>query len=80
MKKLICITLLCASVFAFGGCNKEVFDTTYKYNYAIIQLPNGEVVEGEVESWKDYEGEQLQVKIDGVIYLTSSYNCVLIKR
>ena len=62
------------------GCNKQIVDLTYTYNYAIIQLPNGEVVEGKIQSWNDYEGEQLQIKIDGVIYLCSSYNCVLMNK
>lgn len=62
------------------GCNKQIIDTTYTYNYAIIQLPNGDVVEGKIQSWNDYEGEQLQVKIDGVVYLCSSYNCVLMNK
>lgn len=82
MKKKI-ITLLLAAVFAIGtltGCgNKDIWDTVYTFDYAIIQLPNGEVVEGEVESWKDYDdGEQLQIKIDGTTYLTSSLNCTLV--
>lgn len=62
------------------GCNKQIVDLTYTYNYAIIQLPNGEIVEGKIQSWCDYEGEQLQVKIDDVIYLCSSYNCVLMNK
>ena len=87
MKKKI-IAILCAAVMAFGltGCgnkevfDKEVFDLQYSFNYAIIQLPNGEIVEGKVDSWKDYEGEQIQIKIDGVVYLTSSYNCTLMDK
>lgn len=63
----------------FTSCNYQVVDLTYEYNYAYIQLQNGEVVEGHVSSWKDYEGEQLQVTIDGVTYLTSSYNCTLVR-
>ena len=81
MKKKI-IAILCAAVMAFGltGCNKQVFDIQHSFNYAIIQLPNGEIVEGKVDSWKDYEGEQIQIKIDGVVYLTSSYNCTLMDK
>lgn len=62
-----------------GGFNYQLFDTTYTYDKAIIKLPDGEVVKGKVESWKDYEdGDQLQIKIDGKTYLVHSTNCVLI--
>ena len=77
MKKIAALALLIGVTLT--GCNKQIVDLNYKFNRAIIYLPNGEVIEGRVESWKDYEGEQLQVKIDGVVYLISSYNCVLIK-
>ena len=82
MKKKI-IAILCVTVMTFGltGCgNKKVFDLQYSFNYAIIQLPNGEIIEGKVDSWKDYEGKQLQIEIDGIVYLTSSYNCTLIDK
>lgn len=69
---LLCITLC--------GCNRTVLDTTYKYDYAIIALPNGETVEGPVESWKDFvDGDQLQITINGATYLTSTTRAVLIK-
>ena len=81
MKKIfatLMITLL--MVITLSGCNKQVFDTTYKFDKAIISLPNGEVVEGKVEGWTDYEdGDQIQVKIDGVTYLVHSSDIVLIK-
>ena len=35
-------------------------------------------LEGEVQSWCDYEDDQLQVKIDGKQYLVHSSNVVLI--
>ena len=51
------------------------------YNYAIIKLQNGDVVEGPIDKWRDFEdGEQLEVTIEGVVYLTSSFNCTLIER
>lgn len=71
------IIILIAISIGLTGCNYDMVDTVWNYNYAIVQLQNGEVVEGEVEQWRDYEGEQIQVKIDGVIYLTNSYNCTL---
>ena len=81
MKKVLCIILLVVLAFVlFSGCNKQLVDLNYKFDYAIIKLPNGEIVEGAVQSWKDYEGEQLQVKIDGTTYLVSSINCALLSR
>ena len=83
MKKIVAILLLTVigmSVALFNvGCNKQVVDLTYSYEYAIISLPNGEVVEGKVSSWTDFEdGDQIQVKIDGKTYLVHSSNIVLI--
>lgn len=82
MKKRIAVisTIMILAMSSLTGCNYQFIDTNYSYDYAIIQLQNGTVVEGEVESWRDYEGEQLQVKINGVTYLTSSYNCTLIDK
>ena len=82
MKKIIAallaaLTLAVALIAA--GCNKQMVDLTYSYEYAIIGLPNGEVVEGKVSSWTDFEdGDQIQVKIDGKTYLVHSSNIVLI--
>lgn len=80
MKKLaILILALTAAVF-FAGCNKQIIDTTYTFNRCIMELPNGEIVEGEIESWKDYDdGDQIQVKVGGKIYLVHSSDIVLIK-
>lgn len=48
-------------------------------NRAIISLPDGTVVSGSVESWRKYEdGDQMQVKIDGVTYLVHASNVVLL--
>ncbi len=81
MKRFITIIATVAIIVSIlTGCNKTIIDTTYTFNYAIIQLPNGEVVEGKVETWTDYDGEQLQIRINGVTYLCSSYNCVLMNK
>ena len=80
MKKKLSI-VVSGIVLALGltGCNKQVTDLTYSYERAIISLPNGEVVDGKVQSWTDYEdGDQIQVKIDGVTYLVHSSQVVLI--
>lgn len=79
-KKIVALLLgLALAVSTLTGCsNQDVWDAVYTFDYAIIELPNGEVIEGKVQSWRDYEGEQLQVKINGVTYLTSSAKCILI--
>lgn len=81
MKKWIPV-ILCAAMLAatvFSGCNKQMVDLTYSYERAILSLPNGQVVEGKVSSWTDFEdGDQIQVKIDGKTYLVHSSNIVLI--
>ncbi len=82
MKKILYMALAAAALvcaFLLGGCNKQMVDLTYSYEYAIIGLPNGECVEGKVSSWTDFEdGDQIQVKIDGKTYLVHSSNVVLI--
>lgn len=82
MKKQIALLLAVIAALTFAllsGCNKQMVDLTYSYEYAIIGLPNGEVVEGKVSSWTDFEdGDQIQVKIDGKTYLVHSSNVVLI--
>ena len=61
------------------ACNKQVLDFTYSYEYAIIKLPDDTVIEGKVQSWKDYDGEQLQIVIDDNTYLVNSVNAVMMK-
>lgn len=61
------------------ACNKQVIDLTYSYSWAQIKMPDGSIVEGKVDSWTDYEGEQVQVTIDGTTYLVSSINLVMKK-
>lgn len=81
MKRILAlIFVLALLIVVLAGCNKQIFDTTYGFDKAIIYLPNGEVVEGKVDAWTDFEdGDQIQVKIDGVTYLVHSMNAVLIK-
>ena len=83
MKKIIAVLLVAVLALSFAlinvGCNKQMVDLTYSYERAIIYLPNGEIVDGKVTSWTDFEdGDQLQIKIDGKTYLVHSSNVVLI--
>ena len=78
-RKFFVVAASIIMIFSMTGCNKQVVDITYSYNYAIIGLPNGEVIEGKVQSWTDFEdGDQIQVKIDGKQYLVHSSNVALI--
>lgn len=77
---LAAILLVVAMMLMFlTGCNRQVIDTTFSYDNAILAL---RLVQSqrENESWKDYDdGDQIQVKIDGTTYLVHSVNIVLIK-
>lgn len=78
MKKLLAATLTMGMVFSMTACNYQVVDLTYSYKYAIVNLPNGEIVQGKVDSWRDYEdGDQIQVTIDDVTYLVHAGDVVL---
>ena len=79
-KNLAIICALILLVALCTGCNKQIVDLTYKYDYAIIELPNGNIVEGKVSSWKDYEGDQIQVVINGTTYLVHSADIVLMNK
>ena len=78
MKKIICVLLVLVMAFMMVACNKQIFDMTYEFDRAIIKLPNGEVIEGKITSWRDFEGDQIQVKIDGKTYLVHSSDIVMI--
>lgn len=79
--KYICLVLVILMVaVAFVGCtNRSMFDTTWSFERATINLLNGEVIEGRVTSWRDFEdGDSIQLTIDGKTYLTHISNVVLI--
>lgn len=80
MKKIIAIVLIVLMAGAtLSACNYDVIDSKYNFGAAQIKLPDGTVVAGEVESWRDFEdGDQLQITINGVTYLTHATNVVLI--
>ena len=78
-RKILLLTFIAGLGAITTGCNKQIIDTTYNYDRAIIALPNGEIIDGKITSWTDYEdGDQIQVKIDGKQYLVHSSDIVLI--
>ena len=79
MKKIICILLVVIMIVAMTGCNRQLIDTTWSFERAVIFLPDGEKIEGEISSWRDYDSsDMIQVAINGKQYLTHSSNVILI--
>lgn len=78
-KKLLAAILALGMALSLAGCgNRQMIDLTYSYKYAIISLPNGEIVEGKVDSWKDFEDrDQLQITVDDVTYLVHATDAAL---
>ena len=66
-----------ASLGLLTGCNKQVFDFDYTYDKAVCNY-DGDKFELYIDKWRDYDGEQLQIKSNGKTYLLSANNCYLI--
>ncbi len=59
--------------------NYNLIDLNYVYNKAIVMKDNTAVILP-IAQWKDYEGEQYQLKIlDGPTILTASYDTILVR-
>ncbi len=85
MKRLVKLTAVILSVLSLicilAACgNKQIFDTTYTFDYALVRFPDGSCQKIEIKSWTDYEdGEQIQIQAkDGTVYLVHAQNCVLV--
>lgn len=75
MKKIISVLII---VFLLTGCNKQIIDLKYSFDKAICNY-DGDKLILEIDKWKDYDGEQLQIISDGKTYLISSNKCYLVK-
>lgn len=82
MKKILAVLVLVVLMVALTGCgNRDMFDTVFTYEEAVLAMADGTIVRGKVQNWRDYEdGEQIQVKIDGITYLVNSVNITLIHK
>lgn len=77
LKKILAVGMI---ALVLTGCNYKMIDTNFRFDYAIINI-DGEYQKIEIDSWTDYDGEQLQITAkDGTVYLTNSFNCTLVKR
>ena len=82
MKKIICAILILSLALALTACqvgNRQVgWDTTQTFTYAIVELGNGELVEGTVTSLRDFdESDVVQFTMNGVTYLTHYSKVIL---
>ena len=78
----ICLILVVVLISIFCvGCNMQIIDTKWSFDYAYIDLGNGKNIEGNVDSWKDWnDSDMIQVTMkDGKTYYTHGSNVVLIK-
>lgn len=85
------LALILIFVFVIGGVliiknarnilyngNEQALDTNWRYNWAILQLGNGELIEGQITSWRDFsESDMIQFTMNGITYLTHSSNVIL---
>lgn len=83
---LAAIIIVIVILLVIFGCielfigNRQILDTAMRFDHAIIKLIDGEIIEGTVDSWKDFENsDQIQVTINGTTYLTHCTNVTLIK-
>ena len=59
------------------GYNKQLFDLNQRYTHAYLRVGDS-WVDVEIKTWKDYEGEQIQIILmDDSVLLVSSVNCIL---
>lgn len=74
------LILTLGTIFTLSSCgNMQIIDTTYTFDYALVRFPDGDTKKIEIESWSDYDGEQIQIRsTDGKTYLVNSVNCILV--
>jgi len=82
MKKIVCLILVLTLALALTACqvgNRQVgWDTTQTFTHAILELGNGELIEGTVTSWRDFEeSDVVQFTMNGITYLTHYSKVIL---
>ena len=85
MKKVIYVVLILSLALALTACqvgNRQVgWDTTQTFTYAILELGNGELIEGTVTSWRDFdESDVVQFTINDITYLTHYSKVILMTK
>lgn len=75
MKKLFIIIV---ALLMLNGCNYQAFDLEYHFDKVVCYY-GSEKMELSIDKWTDYEGEQIQVKSNGKVYLLSANRCYLVE-
>ena len=75
---IIAIFIVSIYLIAIEGCNRQIVDLNYSFNYADIEG----VGKIQIKSWCDYgNSDMIQVTgVDGTVYLTHSSNVILISK
>ena len=75
--RFILLSTIFIMSLALCGCGENSVDVG---EYAIISLPNGEVVEGEVESLIRWTASNTEITIDGITYYVHPLNVAIIEK
>lgn len=83
IKVIALVALLAVGALVLSGCsigNRQIGpDLTQSFRWAILELGNGELIEGRVTSWRDFdESDVVQFTLDnGITYLTHYSKVIL---
>lgn len=82
IKVIALVALLAVGALVLSGCsigNRQIgIDLTQSFRWAIVDLGNGELIEGQVTAWRDFdESDVVQFTIDGITYLTHYSRVIL---
>ncbi len=74
VKKVISFFMLGSLLFALTGCNRGYVDLKYGQNTALF-IGDDTALVFDVKDWKDYEGEQYQIRTkNGLVLLSASFD------
>lgn len=76
---IIMVLVLVLVFIAIFNNNRSINTNDTRFTWVIIRLGNGELIEGEITSWRDFnDSDMIQVIIDGnLTVLTHSSNVLL---
>lgn len=74
LKRLSSALLAGSIMVTFAGCNRTLFDAKYGLDKVLIYGDDTAIIM-DIDEWKDYKGEQLQLKTDdNMVILSSSFD------